>query len=110
MWTPISRNKLEDWILRGEQELHGEALNLWNQIKVEPQKWQEEEYGEMGGGFWIVAIFGKEIIYFNDIEDGFNISTYEEYGQIKKYRCNQSELNWVIDELYNRINNMNNQI
>jgi hypothetical protein len=108
MWTPISRNKLEDWILRGEQELDMEALNLWNLIKVESQKWQEKEYGEMGGGFWVVAIFGKVVIYFNDIEEGFNTSFYDEYGHIKEYWCNQSELNWVIAELCNRIKNKSN--
>lgn len=40
---------------------------------------------------------------YNDIEEGFNISKYETYGQIKEYWCNQSELNWIIIELYKRI-------
>lgn len=103
MWTPISRKKVEDRILRGEQELPDEALNLWNLIKVEPRKWQTEEFGEMGDGFWVVAIFGNEVIYYNDIEEGFNISPFEDYGQIKEYWCSQSELNWVIAQLLYRI-------
>lgn len=47
--------------------------------------------------------FGAEVIYYNDIEDGFNISEYEAYGQIKEYWCNQDELDWVIIKLYERI-------
>ncbi len=72
-------------------------------LKIKPQKWQEEEYGGEGEGFWVVAIFGTEVIYYNDIEEGFNISEYENYGHIKEYWCNQSELDWVIIELYERI-------
>lgn len=103
MWTPISLNELEEWILRGELELEEELLNFWNLIKIEPRKWQEKDYGAEGGGFWVVAIFGNEVIYFNDIEDGFNISEYKIYGQILEYHCSQSELNWTVVGLYERI-------
>lgn len=77
--------------------------NYWNLIKIEPRKWQEKEYGDEAGGFWVVAIFGNEVIYYNDIEDGFNISEYETYGLIQQYHCSQSELNWVVIGLYERI-------
>lgn len=105
MWTPISLKELEEWILRGESELENELLNFWNLIKIAPQKWQEKEfgYGDEGGGFWVVAVFGTEVIYFNDIEEGFNISGYETYGEIKEYGSDQDELNWVIMRLYERI-------
>lgn|SRR5690554_2934953 len=107
MWEPISLSELEINILKGELELKGELLNFWNLIKIEPQKWQEKEFGEEGGGFWVVAIFGNEVIYYNDIEEGFNISPYETYGHIKEYWCNQSELNWTIIGLYERIRTNN---
>jgi hypothetical protein len=99
MWTPISLGELEEHISRGELELQEELLNFWNLIKIAPQKWQEKEYGTEGGGFWVVAIFGNEVIYYNDIEEGFNISRYETYGEIQEYWCNQSELNQTIFEL-----------
>lgn len=103
MWTPILLSELEECILRGESKLKIELLNFWNLIKITPQKWREDEYGIEGGGFWVVAIFGTEVIYYNDIEEGFNISEYEVHGEIKDYLCNQSELDWVIIELYERI-------
>ena len=96
MWTPISLPELEEWISCGESKLKGELLNLWNLIKIQPQKWQESEYGNEGGGFWVVAIFGNTVIYFNDIEEGFNLSSYSTYGQISEYCCEQSELDWII--------------
>ena len=103
MWTPISLTELEEWISRGEFKLEGELLNLWNMIKIPPQKWPEVEYGDKGGGFWVVAIFGNEVIFYNDIEDGFNSSPYSIYGQISEYVCEQSELNWIVERLYNSL-------
>ena len=96
MWTPISLTELEEWISRGESRLEGELLKFWELIKIQPQKWKESEYGAVGGGFWVVAIFGNTVIYFNDIEEGFNVSSYTTYGQISEYCCEQSEIDWVI--------------
>ncbi|WP_342328054.1 hypothetical protein [Pedobacter sp. FW305-3-2-15-E-R2A2] len=103
MWTPISLGELEEWILRGELELDDELLNFWNLIKIEPRKWQEKDYGAEGGGFWVVAIFGNEVIYYDDIEDGFNVAEYEVYGHIIARWANQDELNHTVMELYARI-------
>ena len=77
MWKPITLNSLTEFMSIEESKLKGELLNFWNLIKIEPQKWQEEKYGKEGGGFWVIAILGNEIIYYNDIEEGFNISTYD---------------------------------
>jgi len=101
MWRPISLAELEEWISRGESKLEGEPLNFWNLIKIAPQKWQEKEYGKEGGGFWVVAIFGNKVVFYNDIEEGFNVSTYQTFGHISEYWCEQSELDWIVERLYN---------
>ena len=103
MWKPISIERLRNLILEGELQLNDQQSNFWDIIKIEPEKWKEKKYGTEGGGFWVVAIFGREVIYFNDIEDGFNISTYKNYGEIEEYRCNQSGLNWSVVGLFDRI-------
>ena len=41
-----------------------------------------------------------ESIWYNDIEEGFNVSTFEEYGTIKELWCNQSELHWEVRWLW----------
>ena len=56
--------------------------------------------GDLGGGFWVVAIIGQKCIYYNDIEDGFNESEFEETGQIGEYLTNQSELLPFIQSYY----------
>jgi len=61
-------------------------------------KWQENTYGAMGGGFWVVAIYGSTVVWYNDIEDGFNQSKWTTPGTIDEYWCNQTELQDVIGE------------
>ena len=55
-WEPITKAGLLQAIKIGEQQLEPSHLTFWNSIKVEPAKWQEPDYGEAGGGFWVVAV------------------------------------------------------
>ncbi len=58
---------------------------------------------KLGGGFWVVAIIGNTVVWFNDIEDGFNRSEYTDYKKINDYWCNQDELEWTIQHILNEI-------
>lgn len=102
-WTPITLEEVYDMILATEQELNGELLNFWELIRIFPEKWNEDTYGKTGNGFWVVGLIGRRVIYFNDIEEGFNISDYKSYGKIDNYFCNQDRLRWAIQELYDLI-------
>jgi hypothetical protein len=103
MWNPITIEELTNEILSGEINMTDDQRNFWDLIKIKPTKWTEDEYGTEGGGFWVVAIFGNEVIWYNDIEEGFNISKYDNFGSIMNYQCSQSELNWVVIGLMERI-------
>ena len=77
---------------------------IWDNIKTTPHKWHLSPWGDLGNGFWVVGIIGSLVIWYNDIEDGFNLSKYTEYGVIERYYCNQDKLEWTIqllDELIN---------
>jgi hypothetical protein len=102
-WKPIEFNELYDEVLKTESELSGGLLIFWQLINIIPEKWKECEYGNEGDGFWVVAIFGKKVIWYNDIEEGFNISDYKDYGIINNYYSNQDELNWVVTRLFDLI-------
>jgi len=60
-------------------------------------------WGDMGAGFWVVAIFGNTVIWFNDIEDGFNRSQYSRFGVIDAYLCNQDQLQWTVQYVLDEI-------
>lgn len=65
---------------------------LWEAISFTPEKWAQHPWGDKGDGFWVVAVIGRSVIWYNDIEEGFNISRYTKYGTIDEYWCNQDEL------------------
>jgi hypothetical protein len=102
-WKPISLHELYNEIQKTETDLNGELWNFWELIKIYPVKWDENKYGSEGGGFWVVAICGTKIIWYNDIEDGFNISNYKKMGEIDGYYCNQDELSWTVTRLFDLV-------
>ncbi len=74
-------------------------IKLWKDISIKPNKWQEVEYGEEGNGFWAVAIKENNVIWYNNIEEGFNISAFNDHGVIDGYNAEQDELQWTIKKV-----------
>lgn len=95
-WQPISEAAIWDKINDAYLRMNPIQGRLWDAIKITPEKWQQHPYGDVGGGFWVVAIIGRKVLWFNDIEDGFNLSVYSRFGQIDEYWCNQDELEWAV--------------
>lgn len=102
-WTPITESELWDLILAAEARMEPQEARLWECVRVTPQKWREPTYGLEGGGFWVVGIIGSTVIWYNDIEDGFNQSTYSDFGTIAEYWCNQDDLEHTLVSLKYRI-------
>ncbi|MFC3702715.1 hypothetical protein ACFOND_13820 [Reinekea marina] len=98
-WKPITLNELEKDIWLSEQALEGPTLKLWELLKVKPTKWKCPPLGDEGGGFWVVALAGNKVIWYNDIEEGFNISNYRSFGEIEEYYTNQLELFELINSI-----------
>ena len=102
-WEPISETALKARVAQGVARMSPAQLRLWEAVRIEPEKWQQHPYGDQGEGFWVVAIVGRTVLWFNDIEDGFNRSRYASYGTIDDYWCNQDELELAVQYLGNAI-------
>lgn len=100
-WTPIDREDLQRWIERGLAAGGAGVRALFGRIAREPVKWQLHPWGDAGGGFWVVAVRGNRVVWFNDIEDGSNVATFTDEGVIpsEEYGCNQDELHMALDTL-----------
>jgi hypothetical protein len=95
-WEPITSDELDAMIEAAELDMEPPVLELWKTLRIRPAKWQLSPWGDLGGGFWVVAVIGDRCIWYNDIEDGFNISRYQAVGYILEYWCNQTELDRCI--------------
>ncbi|MEO7313085.1 MAG: hypothetical protein ABIX01_22045 [Chitinophagaceae bacterium] len=98
MSTSISLSQLESHVFDTEVYLEGGLWNLWQLIKLQPAKWYLPHFNHETE-CWIVAIFGSHVLWYNDIEEGFNISTFTKIGVIADYCVNQStllsQLKWI---------------
>jgi hypothetical protein len=94
----ITESEIWDLINNAYENMSLEQRRIWEVIKIYPQKWQS-----CFGPFWIVAIVGSTVIWYNDIEEGFNRSSFSELGKIAEYHCNQDELEWQIQGVINHL-------
>lgn len=104
-WKPIAEPALLARVSQAEARMTPAQRRLWEAVRIPPEKWQQDPYGNAGAGFWVVAVIGSTVIWYNDIEDGFNRSRYSAYGQIEDYWCNQDELEITIAYLMNSLKN-----
>lgn len=95
-WKPIELNALNDIILDAEQKLSPELMEIWEQVRIEPEKWSEASRGSQGGGFWVVAVMQDEVVWYNDLEDGFEMSRYTRAGVIDEYWNDCCELHHLL--------------
>jgi len=102
-WSPITKIELCNLINDSLNRMTVSQKNLWESIKIDPEKWQEPYYGKEGGGFWAVAIIGKTVVWYNDIEEGFNRSKYDKPGTFPEYWCEQDDLEKTIQIILNEI-------
>lgn len=102
-WEPLSEVSLWEKINEAEIRMNPQQARLWEVVRIPPTKWSEKSYGEAGNGFWAVAVVGPTVIWYNDIEEGFNRSHYSNFGIIDDYWCNQDELEETLQNVINVI-------
>lgn len=71
----------------------------WARIRIEPEQWRCSPWGDESGGFWAVAVEGGRVLWFNDIEDGFNWSPYSARGTIGEYLCDQDTFMVILERI-----------
>jgi hypothetical protein len=95
-WQPISETALRGRIAQGRARMSTTNRCLWDVICIPPERWLQHPFGDAGGGFWAVGLIGRMVIWYNDIEEGFNRSVYSTYGLIEDYWRNDDELDVTI--------------
>lgn len=97
-WTPISLKELNNIIETSVAVMDTEVLYFWNSIKIVPEKRQVPFYSNEDY-FWIVGKIKNYMIYYNDIEEGFNISLENNLSYIEVTSAEQDELHFALIKL-----------
>ena len=95
----ISLGELESLLRRDLEECSEKLEAFFAQVRITPVKWRQSPWGVEG--FWAVAVNGDQVLWYNDIEDGFNVSRFVIRGEIPddEYWCNQDSLKWALPRL-----------
>jgi hypothetical protein len=88
-WPPPSQKELLSLIAEAVESADDTLRAAWDRIRREPEKWRCSPWGDEGGGFWVVAELPRGVVWYNDIEEGFNVSPFTTHGVIDSYHCNQ---------------------
>lgn len=51
----------------------------------------DEELDQENDGFWVVAVIGNRVLWYNHVEQGFNVSVFSSYGCIEKYESRKDD-------------------
>ena len=97
-WTPCTRSELDALVERELSECSDLQRRLFEHTRIPLEKWSQSPWGDQGGGFWAVAVIGESVLWYNDIEEVFNVSRFSTRGVIpaSEYWCNQDSLNSVL--------------
>ena len=98
-WKPATDGQIWGDLNSCVNGLSSFEKKLFETARIGPEKWALHPWGDEGGGFWVVALIGQNVVWFNDIETGYNLSRYSDYGRIDEYWCNQDSLSDVIRRL-----------
>jgi len=102
-WKPISESRIRSFIGEDALAFSNDEKEFFESIRIPLQKWDLDKWGDYGEGFWVVAKIEKTVLWYNDIEEGFNYSTYSVLGKIDEYWCDQDDLALAVRRLHNYI-------
>jgi len=100
MFEPITENELAELVKEQKILLSEKELSFFNAIEVPFEKVEIERSGNIES-VYVVAKHGGKIVFYEDVEEGFEITEIDGTGIIKNYGASQFELKHIIYKLMN---------
>ena len=95
-WRPATVQEVARIVDKDLRECDAEQIEAFKRYAVEPYLAPIVRYGKMESVV-VIARRENEVIYWEDVEDGFNISPVGPDGRILEHCCNQDELGFALD-------------
>lgn len=83
-------------VARDLKECDAEQVVAFDRYRVEPFSASIVRYGQTESVV-VVARNGDQVIYYEDVEEGFNVSPISADGRILEHWCNQDELRFALN-------------
>jgi hypothetical protein len=90
-WRPATIQQVKDILDRDLKSCDSEQADIFGKYKIKPYVSSILRYGKKESVV-VVARKGNEAIYWEDVEEGFNVSPVDSEGNILEHWCNQDEL------------------
>jgi len=95
-WQPATIEYVKELVARDLSDCDEEQSSLFKRCAVDPYPAPIIRYGN-SGTVVVVARDRDEVIYYEDIEEGFNVSPVGSTGEILEHWCNQDELKFALN-------------
>ena len=95
-WKPATVEAVKKIIEDDLANCDDEQLAAFRHYGVAPYVAPILRYGKVESVV-VVARRGSEVIYWEDVEEGFNLSPMAEGGRILEHHCNQDELKHALN-------------
>ena len=94
-YKPITKSEIEAILSRELEECPPFLKSVFVKYRVPLKKYALERYGNFEEVF-VAAINGSEVMYYEDVEEGWNFSPVSEGGVLLEHGCNQDELKFAL--------------
>ena len=101
-WKPATIEDVVQLIQDDLANCNREQTAAFDKYRVEPHLSPIARSGNIERVV-VVARKGNEVIYWEDVEEGFGVSSIEENGKICEQDCNQNDLGLALDRLKKRL-------
>jgi len=95
-WHPATVDEVKKIVQDDLAECDEEQTLAYKEYAVEPYVAPILRYGQIENAV-VVARRGDEVIYWEDVEEGFNLSPVSPDGQILEHWSNQDELRFALN-------------
>jgi hypothetical protein len=95
-WRPATIEEVDEIVARDLRVCDAEQLAAFNKYRVEPFSAPMVRYGQTASVV-VVARNGDQVIYWEDVEDGFNVSPISADGRVLEHWCNDDELRFALN-------------
>lgn len=97
-WQPATREEVEALLEEGLAALHPTHRSRFEQMRVAPRR--VPVTSTPGEFVYVVAEYQGKVLYYDDVEDGWELEGLNEAGGITRRGRNQFELTHVMRQLF----------